>query len=163
MCGYSSTIAPMKISYSTTSYNGKLKTPALQIQGMIQGFDYTVSYYNNKKPGKGQMKITFIDHIQCPTVITFNITPAKPSNLKTTSKSKTNVTFSWDKAVGASKYIVYQYSDKTGKYAKIATVTVNKATIKNLKANTAYKFCVKSVGSAGTSGYSEKLAVKTKK
>ncbi len=160
-----------KLSYTAAVYNGKYKKPAVSVYNsywygsapLIQGRDYRVTYLNNKAPGKGKVKITF-NFDASPVIITFNIKPVKPTALKTAAKTKTSVTLTWNKVAGAKKYIVYKYAASTGKYTKVAAVTTNRAVIKNLKAYTAYKFCVKAVASGGVSGaLSAKLTVRTAK
>ena len=155
-------IGYITLSYASTTYNGKAKKPEVRIEGLCNGADYSVSYSNNVKPGKGKVIIKYTDKTYdfVPVVITFDIKPAKPEGLKAADKTKTSVTLAWDKVTGAKKYVVYSYAG--GKYTKLTTVATNKAVINNLKAGTAYKFCVKAVASENvSSSYSAKLSVTT--
>ncbi len=89
----------------------------------------------------------------------------KTTGLKATSK-KTSVTLQWNKVSGATGYRVYQYNSSSKKYELIQTVTTNKATVKDLKAGTKYRFKVRayikenSVNMFGK--YSSVLATATK-
>ena len=155
-------------------YDGKKKEPTVQIDKSpnetfysdryFKGVDYKVVYSNNVKPGKATAKIVFTDPTEHPVKIVFEILPSRVTGLKVEKTTKSSAALSWKKVSGADKYIVYKYIEKTAKYVKAATVKTNKATIKNLKAGTTYKFCVKAVAK-GVSGasYSAKVTAKTKK
>ncbi len=151
----------VKLAYASTTYNGKEKKPAVQVSGASNGADYRLVYSNNKKPGTATVKIIFNNPEM--GVITFNyvINPAKPTGLKVSAKTKTTLTLAWTKTTGAAKYVVYRIK-ADGSLKKMATVTTNKATIKNLTKGTTYKFCVMAVTSGGLkSAYSAKLSAKT--
>lgn len=75
-----------------------------------------------------------------------------PSSLALSSASSSAVTLTWGKVSGASGYTVYSYSGS--KYTKVADVTTNKCTVKNLKANTSYKYAVKAYIKSGSKVYS---------
>lgn len=151
------------LSYASITYNGKAQKPVVQIDGKIRGKDYSVIYSDNTKPGKGKIKIKFIDG-STPVVITFDITPAAPKSVKVSKTTKSTAALTWKKTTGAAKYIVYKYSADTGKYTKAATVTEPKATVKNLKTGATYQFCVVAVTNDGVkSAYSAKVSAATKK
>ena len=162
----------VKLSNYQYSYNGKAKCPGVDITFgseedeyfLIQGPYYSVKYSNNVGPGKAKLVITFLDPelYGNPITINYEILPLKATDLKVVKASKTSAVLTWKKVEKADKYIVYKYNDKTDKYTKIATAATNKATIKNLKSGTTYKFCVKAVGGGVSGPYSSKISVKTK-
>ncbi len=96
---------------------------------------------------------------------TVSITPkvVVPSSLALSSADSGSVTFTWGKVSGASGYVVYSYNGS--KYTKVATVSSNKCTVKNLKANTSYKYAVRAYIKSGSknyySTYSASYAVQT--
>ena len=151
----------VKLEYASTTYDGKAKTPAVYVSGACNGSDYRLEYSNNKKPGIASVKIIFTSPDMGVITVNFEIKPAKATGLKVTAKTKSSLTLTWGKVVGAKKYIVYQ-AKSDGTYKKLATVTSNKATIKNLKAKTTYKLCVVAVTAGGLkSAYSAKISAKT--
>lgn len=64
---------------------------------------------------------------------------AAPTNI-TVSITDTTVKFTWKKVTNAYGYRVYMYNSSTKKYVKYKDVTGKTCTVKNLKANTEYKF-----------------------
>ena len=96
---------------------------------------------------------------------TVSIKPAVvvPSSLALSSANSTSVSLTWGKVSGASGYTVYSYNGS--KYTKIADVTTNKYTVKSLKANTSYKYAVRTFIKSGKntyySTYTAALSVKT--
>lgn len=69
--------------------------------------------------------------------------PATVSGLKASSTSANSVKLTWSKASGADGYVVYRYNTSTKKYGRIAKITANTYTDKNLKAGTSYKYAVR--------------------
>ena len=152
----------IKLEYASTAYDGKAKKPAVFVNGACNGADYRLEYSNNKNPGIASVKIIFTSPELGSITVNFNIKPAKPTNLKITAKTKSSLTLTWGKVTGAKKYIVYKYNTAKDAYTKLAAVTSNKATLKNLKSATTYKLCVVAVANGGvTSAYSGKIAAKT--
>ncbi|QXJ20937.1 cellulose binding domain-containing protein [Actinomadura graeca] len=85
--------------------------------------------------------------------------PTAPGNLRSTSKTATTASLSWNAStdnVGVTAYDVYSGS------AKIATATGTAATVTGLSPKTAYSFTVKAVDKAGNSSpASDSVAVTT--
>ena len=75
--------------------------------------------------------------------VTATTNPATVSGLKAASTSASAVKLTWNKASGADGYIVYRYNTSTKKYARVAKITANTYTDKNLKAGTSYKYAVR--------------------
>jgi len=92
--------------------------------------------------------------------------PDEVGALKASAKSKTSVTLKWEKEKRATGYQVYIYDSAKKKYVKKASVKVNSATIKELKAGKTYKFKVRAYFKADGKYYfgefSDVLSVKTK-
>ncbi len=92
--------------------------------------------------------------------------PDEIENVQVTKKSKTSVTLSWSKEKRATKYQVYMYDTAKEKYVRKITVSDTKATVKNLKAGTSYKFKVrayfKSEDKKYYGAFSDICSVKTK-
>lgn len=74
----------------------------------------------------------------------------KVTGLKATSATKTSVSLSWNKVTGATGYYVYRYNATKKVWTKVATVSGTTYTVKNLSANTSYKFVIKAYKKVGT-------------
>nr|WP_316626630.1 PepSY domain-containing protein [uncultured Ruminococcus sp.] len=70
--------------------------------------------------------------------------PAKVSSLKVKAKTDTTVTLKWSRSKGADGYLVYRYDSAQKKYVKIAAVKARSYKATGLKADTTYKFAVRS-------------------
>lgn len=68
--------------------------------------------------------------------------PDKPQKLVATPKTN-EIKLTWSAVEGAVGYRVYQYDYQKGKSDKLATITEESYTVKNLKPNTNYRFSVK--------------------
>ncbi len=62
-------------AYSYT-YDKKEKKPVVSIEGMLQGADYRVTYFNNIKPGKASVRIDFTDPTIQSVTVTYTIKKA---------------------------------------------------------------------------------------
>lgn len=73
---------------------------------------------------------------------------AKVGKIKTSARTATSITLTWNKVSGAKKYEVQML--KSGKWVTVRTVTENKALVgkKHIKANKAYKFRVRALGAS---------------
>ena len=150
-----------RLSYAVTTYTGKAKKPVVQVNGASKGADYRVVYSNNVKPGVATVKIIFNNPEMGAITVKFQIRPVKPAGLKVSAKTKTSLTLTWGQVTGAKSYVLYRVA-ADGTYKKLASVTGNKATVKSLKAGTAYSFRVLAVAAGGVkSAYSAKLTAKT--
>ncbi len=157
VCGYvsKSTVIyspkTIKLSTSTCTYNGKVRTPSVNVKDskgktLVNGIDYKVSVPSGRKlPGIYKYTITFMGKYSGTKNLTFKILPATVDAAKiTATQTSSSIKLTWNKVTGVTGYKIYQYSPSKGKYVQIATVTGNtyqKTT--NLKACTTYKFKVK--------------------
>lgn len=91
--------------------------------------------------------------------------PDEVENLKVSKKTKNSVTLTWSKEKRATKYQVYMYDTAKEKYVRKVTVSGTKATVKDLKAGTSYKFKVRAYFKSNDKKYygdfSDILSVKT--
>ena len=68
--------------------------------------------------------------------------PAEVTGLKVTNTAKDSVTLSWNAVDSANGYDVCEYSDTTGAYTFVQTVSGTSCTIKGLKPSTTHKYVV---------------------
>lgn len=115
-----------KLGRSTYTYDGKEKYPAVipANNSLVLGLDYTVSYSNNVKIGKGTVTIKLMGDYNGTIQKTFKIVPGKVSGTKS-KKSGNSSVITWNKVAGATGYQVYQCNSKTEKYEKIGTTKSN--------------------------------------
>lgn len=123
-------------------YDGGAKTPTVKItddKGEVLKIneDYTVAYTENIIPGTAYVKITYKGKYAGTAQKSFKIDPASIGSVKTTTGSS-SIKLVWGKTSGVSRYVVTQY--KNGKWQSVYTGAALTATIKNLSANTSYKF-----------------------
>ena len=156
------------LSFNSTTYNGKVKKPAVTISGLKEGTDYRVSYSNNKNIGTATVTITGMRDYTGTKNVTFSILPKTPSLKKgPAGKKSAKLTINRDKTV--TGYILYMSTKASSGYKKIATLTKNskvKYTKKKLKKGKTYYFKVRSYkktsGKTYTSAYSKYKKVKAK-
>lgn len=123
-------------------YNGKFLCPSVRVSynGKIlkSGRDYTVSYRNNKKPGKAEIIITGIGDYCGTLVKSFKILPSSTriKSVKSTSKGKVKVSFK--KAKGATGYQILYSKNYGRKYKKAGYTKKTSFTIKKLKSGKYY-------------------------
>lgn len=87
-------------------------------------------------------------------------TPAKVSGVKVTKATNVSVSLSWKKAKNAKKYEVYYKASSAKKWSSLKT-KAKKATIKKLKANTAYSFKVRGINGKKKGKFSKVVKQKT--
>ncbi len=90
----------VKLSATSYEYNGKAKTPTATVyigsKKLVAGTDFTVSYKNNKNPGKASVLITGKGNYAGTYTCYFKILPKAPSltTYKSTAKGKLTVAVS---------------------------------------------------------------------
>lgn len=167
-----SKVAGSSIKYRVCSYNsttGKLtliktvSTTKITITNLKSSSKYSFVILAAKKVGD----TTYNSKSSSIVTIQPYGKPSKVSGLTASSKSSTAIALKWNKASGNKVvYQVYSYNSSTKKYTKLAQVSSTSYTVKNLKANTTYKFAVRAYSTAGQ-GYagtaSDIYTVKTNK
>ena len=129
------------------------------VTGLAAGskYQFAINAYDLVNGREKYLSISF------PTVTTLT-KPAKVTNFKKVSASRTAIKTTWQKVSGANGYIVYRYSNK--KWVRVATTKNNYYTYTKLSKNTYYKFCVKAYKTVGTKteyGATTTLTSKTSK
>ncbi len=133
-------ISKAKVAIKAQTYTGKSLTPnpTVKVGGITlkKNIDYVLNYKNNKKTGKATVIITGKGNYTGSVSKTFNIVPAKVTNVKASSTAKGKVNVRWSntkgKAANVTGYkIVIKYGSKTiktsyvpGKSSKSKTITV---------------------------------------
>ncbi|MCI5856505.1 MAG: fibronectin type III domain-containing protein [Agathobacter sp.] len=97
-------------------------------------------------------------------------TPAVPTGLSITDRTKKSVTLTWNRDKNAKGYLVYRYNEELGDYEKIATIKSNKMTSytdTGLAKGTAYEYKIRAYKVNEEKSYfsdkSEAVTVTTKK
>ena len=138
---------------SPVTYTGKNLTPTVKVtygkKTLKKGTHYTVSYSSNRSIGTGKVTVTGIQKngYRSSKTVTFNIVPQTVTGLKVSESTHNSFTLTWNRSpfiTGKSAgYSVFSYDLKTKEYTKVAMVSTTKATIKNLKPGTTYRFSVR--------------------
>ncbi len=145
-------IAKLSLKYKVATYDGKTKHPKLTITDangnvLVKGTDYTVEIPTKEesaKAGKHTYTVTFMGNYEGEEEVSYKVVPGKSSKISS-EKKQTEIKLSWKAVKGATGYRVYVYNTKTKKYNIVAKYVKGKTsyTVKDLKANTSYKFAVK--------------------
>lgn len=130
-------------------YTGSEIKPTVSVtmgrRALKAGRDYTVSYANNKKPGKATITIKGKGNITGTRTKTFTIKPKQLSKLTAKSGTK-KVTLTWKGATGGDGYEIYRTNVYNGTYKKVKTVTkasAKKWTNSGLSSNREYFYKVR--------------------
>ncbi|MDD6526336.1 MAG: leucine-rich repeat protein [Oscillospiraceae bacterium] len=158
----------VKLSGTAYTYNGKVQRPTVTVKNskgttLKNGTHYTVTYSSGcKNPGKYAVKITFKGNYTGTKTLYFTIAPAAPTLTVTAGAKK--AALKWNKQTGATGYVVYMATSKTGKYSRIAVLKGNSAvsyTKTGLTTGKTYYFKVAAYTTSGGSNiYSAFSAVK---
>ena len=145
-------ISKLSLKYTVATYDGKTKHPKLTITDangnvLVKGTDYTVEIPTKEesaKAGKHTYTVTFMGNYEGEEEVSYKVLPGKTSKISS-EKKQTEIKLSWKAVKGATGYRVYVYNTKTKKYNIVAKYVKGKTsyTVKDLKANTSYKFAVK--------------------
>lgn len=122
-------VASVALSKTAFTYNGKVQTPTVIVKDssgkvLKRNTDYTVSYAAGRKnPGQYSVKVTFKGDYSGTKTLTFTIAPGTPTLTATAGTKK--AALKWNKQTGATGYVVYMATSKSGKYTKAATLKGN--------------------------------------
>ena len=137
------------------------KNPECKVTGLDEGETYyfAVQGYNNDESNK--VYGTVSDYVKTTT----KVEPLdKVKGLEYSGLTDSKVKLTWDKVSGA-KYAVYFYNADTKKYTLISNTSTESITVKDLDAETTYRFAVRPFKKAGGKtyygDYSAKLKVTT--
>ena len=134
-------ISSVKLAKSTFTYTGKAIKPSLIVKdsnGKTLKFktDYTVTYKNNKSPGKASATVTFKGNYSGKKTLSFSIIPKL-----TVKKTSSSLSFSWTKIPNAVSHRVALYDGK--KLIKAFDTSKTSAKFTKLKPKKSYKFVIK--------------------
>ena len=138
-------ISSVKLSTTKYTYNGKQKSPSVEVKDskgktLKKGTDYTVKYASGRKnPGRYKVTVTFKGKYEYKKEMSFVIAPKTPT-LKVYA-SKTKVTLSYTELTGVTGYQIY-YSTDGKTYKKLTALKSEKYT-KTLKSGQKYYFKVR--------------------
>lgn len=159
-------VKSVKLSKTVYTYTGKAKKPSVTATDTngrkISSSDYTVSYKNNKKPGKASVTVTFQNGYSGTVQKTFTIRPAGTSIQKTAALQK-GFTVKWKKKTAQTSGYQIQYSTnagfKAGSSVKVFVkkASVNKKNIKNLKAAKKYYVRIRTYKTVKVNGKNTKI------
>ncbi|MCM1543880.1 MAG: phosphodiester glycosidase family protein [Ruminococcus sp.] len=154
---------------SQVTYTGKNLTPSITVKSgtatLKAGTDYTLTFKNNKNPGKATVTIAAKgNNVKGKVEKTFRIRIAAPTGVKATQKTKeTTVNIKWNKVDPATGYRIFR-SENGKDFTKIATVKNNVFTYndKSTKVGKTYTYKVYATytNSEGQSPYSATTSVK---
>ena len=168
-------IKTVKLSATTYTYNGKVKTPSVTVKDangktLKKNTDYTVKYASGrKKVGTYKVTITFKGNYSGTKTLSFKINPKATSLSKLTAATK-SLKVKWKKQSTQVTGYEIQYSTSK-KFTSAKKVTVKKykttsTTIKNLKAKKTYYVRIRTYktvsGKKYYSAWSKALKKKTK-
>ena len=168
-------VKTVKLSATTYTYNGKVKTPAVTVKNssgekLVKGTDYTVTYAKGRKNvGTYKVTVKMIGKYSGTKTLSFKINPSKTSIYKVVGKSKSVVVAINKKSTQVTGYQLQYATNKKFTGAKTKNITSyksTKTTIKSLKAKTTYYVRVRTYktvnGVKYYSGWSTAAYAKTK-
>lgn len=174
------TITPRSLSDATITvddipnqvYTGKALKPVpnLEYEGetLIRGKDFTLTYANNRKPGKATVTVTGRGNYTGRLKLSFTIAPCS-TTLSRLTAGKARVTVAWKKASGVTGYqIAYsQKSSFSGQVKRNVKGAYKTATVvKGLRSGRTYFFRIRTYrkinGKTYYSAWSKTRSVKVK-
>lgn len=161
-----------KVTVKAATWTGNAVKPTVTVKlngkALKKDTDFTATYTNNKKVGKGTVTITGKGSYTGSVKATFKINPAKRTGLKLTAGKK-QLTAKWTKAKDGAGYQIQYGLLKSFKKAKTVTITKNatvKTVLKKLTSGKIYYVRIrgyKKIGTvAYTSAWSKAKSVKVK-
>ena len=119
----SSSIKNEKIDNKTYTGSSIKPKPVLKYEGetLKLNTDYTLSYKNNKNPGKATVKVTFKGDYIGTKNITFIIVPKKTKISKITNSTTKEINISYQKSVGVTGYQLAYRKKGTSKWQYVSS------------------------------------------
>lgn len=154
-------------------YTGKEIKPKLIIKEgnktIKEGYDYTLSYTNNKNIGIATVLIQGKDNYYGQRTITFKIVPKTITKISQTYSSTNRIELSWNKVSGVSGYRIYRSTSQNGDYTSVGVVKGSGTTSyinSGLSSGKTYYYKVRAYKTVGKtnyySNYSSSLTTSTK-
>ena len=164
-----------KLSTTTYTYNGKVKTPSVTVKDsagktLKKNTDYTVTYASGRKNvGTYKVTIKMKGKYSGTKTLTFKINPAKTTVSKLTAGKKSITVAITKKSTQVTGYQIQYSTSKKFTNAKTKTISsykITKYTLKSLSAKKTYYVRVRTYKTVGKtkyySGWSTYKYVKTK-
>lgn len=130
------------------TFNKKLLSPKVTVtlkgKTLTEGTDFSVSYQNNKKPGKATVTIQGTGNYEGSKTVYFYITPKAPKLKKGKALSSRKIQVRWKKVKNADGYQIQVAANK--KFTKkVKNINIKKKTIvkKKVKVKKAKKYFVR--------------------
>lgn len=168
-------VKSFKLSTTTYTYNGKVKTPSVTVKDsagktLKKNTDYTVTYASGRKNvGTYKVTVKMIGKYSGTKTLTFKINPTKTTVSKLTAGKKSITVVITKKSTQVTGYQIQYSTSKT--FSKATTKTISsykttKYTLKSLSAKKTYYVRVRTYKTVGKtkyySGWSTYKYVKTK-
>ncbi|MBR3968170.1 MAG: leucine-rich repeat protein, partial [Clostridia bacterium] len=151
-----------KLSTTTYTYNGKVKTPSVTVKDsagktLKKNTDYTVSYASGRKNvGTYKVTIKMIGKYSGTKTLTFKINPAKTTVSKLTAGKKSITVAITKKSTQVTGYQIQYSTSKKFTNAKTKTISsykTTKYTLKSLSAKKTYYVRVRTYKTVGKTKY----------
>lgn len=122
------------VSQTAYTYTGKAVTPGVNVTckkldgttiTLIKGTDYTVTYKDNKMPGKGSVIIKGKNDYTGSINRTITIAPLAPV-ISSVKNVENGIRINWKKTAGAEKYVIYRKTGN-GAWKKYKTIKATEA------------------------------------
>lgn len=124
------------------TYSGKYLSvsPTVKIgnKKLVKSKDYTLSYKNNKYPGKATVKITGKGNYSGYKNVSFHIVPKAPSSVNVKSPKKGNIVVKYERATGATGYSISYSTSSKFKRVKTTTTSASSKTVNKLSSKQIY-------------------------
>lgn len=146
---YSLNNCTIKMEYTEVTGDGSQKTPKISVfykgSPLSKNKDYTVTYSNNVNAGVAEVVIKGINDWNGTVSKTFTI---KYSAVKDLAYVPTSgmISLTWDKMANVAGYEVFRSTSSNGTYTKLASVTTNAYTDKNVSYEETYFYKVRAYG-----------------
>ena len=131
----------VKLKSATVVYDGTAKKPTVEVvcygKTLVENEDYTLTYSNNRNPGKAKVVVKGIGNYEGTVTKYFKVVPKAPATLKPSLTGHDDIKISWSKSVGASGYYVYYRTEKASKFSS-KVVTGTSTTLSNMADSTKY-------------------------
>ena len=121
------------LEYDKCTYDGKEKKPVVNVDGLVEGTDYTVTYSNNVNPGTAKVTITgkgdFSGKKELNFIIEESANGSSLTNDSNTDAPKVGTTIKDKKYI----YKVTKAGSKASKVGEVSVVGLNKKSLKKIK------------------------------
>ncbi|WP_455538462.1 GH25 family lysozyme [Terrisporobacter sp.] len=121
-------------------------TLTLNDKTLKENEDYTLTYSDNIPVGTGKITITGINGYTGTKTVSFKIIPKTVSNVLSTNKTSSSISFSWNKIDDVTGYKIYKYDESSKSYKHLKTIkdnTINTYTDSKLNSSSTYNYKIR--------------------